>query len=217
MRHTMLFFVFLAVSWQACAGGTGTSMPALSDESMSEVTGAEGIMLELKLRNNVDGAFAPVGCSAVVGTPNPCRMGLEFAARNGIWLMLKEFYGTLHLKDVRLDAATLPETNTSYNNPARFVDTNGTCLFGGTCNPDGDPAILATYPAADVQGTYDDLLSFLNIGRVWLEFDVASPYVPGYNRDTTLDSALSIRMADSGALHSPARMRFWGNAYVFGF
>lgn len=216
MRHMMLSFVFLVVSWPACATGSGPSMAMLSDDDMSNVTGAEGIMLELKLRNNVDAVFAPIGCTPVVGTPNPCRMGLEFAARSGIWLMLKEFYGTLHLKDIRLDAATLPG-NTSHNNPARFVDANGTCLFGGTCNPAGEPAILAAYPAADVQGTYDDLVTFLNIGRTWLEFDATSPYVPGYNRDTTLDSALSIRMADSGVLHSPAEMRFWGNAYVFGF
>lgn len=172
MRRAWFAALLLGLPFQIFANGAGGgAMPALSDDDLSAVTGAQGIVLELKLRNNVNTAFAPIGCTASVGTPNPCRLGLEFAARNGIWLMFKEFYGTLHLKDIRMDAATLPATNTAYYNANRFRDTANNCLFGGTCNPDSDPAIKATYPAADVQGTYDDLLSFMNIGRTWLEFD----------------------------------------------
>jgi len=205
------------------------AMQALDEDEMSGVTGMQGVVLEFKLRNNVNAAFTPIGCTVAVGTPfgtpNPCRMGLEFAARNGVWLMLKEFYGTLHLKDIRMDAGFMPAANTAYYNVARFRDVLGADLIAGA-NPTNDPAILMTYPDADAQGTYDDMLSFLNIGRAWLEFDcnpagagatLCNPATSGYNRDTTLDSALSIRMADSGALNAPAKMRFWGTAYVFGF
>lgn len=200
-------------------------MESLDDSALGEVSGTQGVVLEFKLRNNVNAAFTPIGCTAVVGTPNPCRMGLEFAARGGIWLMLKEYYGTLHLKDVRLDTTFMPSLNTGYYNATRFRDAAGTDLIPGA-NPNNDPAILLTYPAADAQGTYDDMLTFLNVGRAWLEFDCSpsgagatfcNPATSGYKRDTTLDSALSMRFADSNALNSPARMRFWGSAYVFGF
>jgi len=40
---------------------------------------------------------------------------------------------------------------------------------------------------------------------------------PGYNRDTSLNSVLGVRMSDSSALNASARMRFLGTGYVYGF
>lgn len=205
-------------------------MSSLSEDEMSGVSGAQGVVLELKLRNNTSSTSAPLDCVVVIGNPNPCRMGLEFAARSGIWLMLKEYFGTVHLKDIRMDAGFMPAANTAYYDAARFKDVAGANLIPGA-NPINLPTILMTYPATDAQGTYDDFLSYLNIGRAWLEYDIGA--ISGYNRDTTLDSALSMRLADSSGTdlipdpdnppdvklsnNSPAKMRFWGTAYVFGF
>lgn len=190
----------------------------LSDTDLADVAGQQGMLLNLNLRNNVDAGLAPMGCTAVVGTPNPCRMGLEFAARAGTWLMLKEFYGTLQLKDLRIDIGLMPGTATAYANPARFDATGSAACTSPllpSCSPAGRPALTLTYPGADGPATYDDMLSFLNIGRTWLEFDNAG--TPGYARDTSLNSAFGIRMSDSRALNAPAHIRFLGKAYVYGF
>lgn len=196
-------------------------LSGLSESDLSAVAGQQGILLSLNLRNNVTGSLAPIGCTAVTGAPNSCRMGLEFAARAGTWLMLKEFYGTLQIKDLRIDIGFMPATATAYANPARF-DANGSASCTNpllpSCSPASRPALTLTYPGIDSTGTYDDMLSFLNIGRVWLEFDTAgTPVTPGYARDTSLNSAFGMRMSDSRALNEPAHIRLLGTAYVYGF
>lgn len=209
----------------------------LSDREMGNVSGGEGIILDVYLRNNVTDTFVP-SCVAKVGTPNDCRLALEFADRPGVYLVWKEFYGTLRLKEIRLDAHTFPATNTIYRDDNRFKDiTLSTCLIPGkplaSCNPASTPALKFTYPGTDAQNVYDDFLTLLNIGRAWLEFDQASPFIPGYNRDTTLNSVYALRLGDSSGTNwvpdpdnppniklsnnTPAQMRFWGQAYVFGF
>lgn len=233
MRAPVLFLLLTLASAAAVAldPRDAGDMPALSEDEMSGVAGAQGVVLEMRLLNNTDPVtLAPLDCTASVGTPNPCRMGLEFAARSGIWLMLKEYFGSLHLKDIRLDAGFVPATNTAYYDANRFKDVLGNNLLPGA-NPINQPAVQLRYPATDAQGTYDDLLAYLNIGRTWLEYD--SGATPGYLRDTSLDSAFSIRLAEplgdawvpdpdnppdvKLSNNAPARMRFWGTAYVFGF
>lgn len=186
----------------------------LSDSELAEVDGRQGVLLNLSLRNNVDANNAPIGCTVAIGTPNPCRLGLEFAARNGVWLMLKEFYGTLKIVDMRLDAGFLPGTATAWRDTTRFQDSAGDCLIP-SCNPSSRPTVLVTYPNADAPATYNDFLSFLNIGRTWLEFDNGG--TPGYQRDTSSNSVFGVRMSDSATLNGPARMRFRGTGYVYGF
>lgn len=188
----------------------------LSDWEMALADAQQGVLIELNLRNNVNASNTPIGCTVAVGTPNPCRLGIEFGAGD-TWLMLKEFYGTLQIREIRMDAAFLPATNTAYYNPARFRDAAGNDLIAGA-NPASDPAIQLTYPGADAQNTYDDMRSFLNIGRTWLEFDTTvAPITRGYMRDTSTNSVLGMRMADSSALNAAAKMRFLGTGYVYGF
>ena len=121
-----------------------------------------------------------------------------------------------------MDGANLPATNTSYFDVDRFDISDGVAGCSGTpllpaCNPKSLASMKFTYPGADAPGTYDDFLSYLNIGRVWLEFDSAAPVVPGYQRDTSLNSFLSVRMSDSRMINNPASMRFLGTGYVYGF
>lgn len=191
----------------------------LSDAELGAEAGQQGVLLNLKLSNNVDAVTnAPIGCTTVIGAPNPCRMGLEFAARTGTWLMLKEYFGTFQLKDLRLDIAFLPTVASGYQNTARF-DANGnaacTAPLLPACSPGGRPALQLTFPGTDGPAVYDDFLSFLNIGRVWLEFDNGS--TPGMQRDTSSNSMFGVRMSDSRALNEPAHMRFLGKGFVYGF
>lgn len=237
----MLAFLWLLLPSMALAGPF-VPEEALSDTEMEEVNAQHGVILDVYLLNNVTDTFIPK-CTVAVGTPNNCRLALEFADRPGAYLMFKEYYGTLELKEIRMDAATFPVANTAYLNNSRFQDIAGNCLIPGktnpNCNPSNTPTIQFTYPGTDAPGTYDDMHSLLNIGRVWIEFDTVTPCAGGtsttcgYNRDTTLNSAYSLRLADASGTtlvpdpdnppdfklsnNTPAKMRYWGTAYVFGF
>lgn len=223
-RHPSLSHALLA-SALLLAGLAQAEPAALDDTELADVSGRHGALLNISLRNNVNvdtsGTLTPIGCTLVVNTPNPCRFGLEFAARSGVWLMLKEFYGTLEIKDMRLDAGFLPQAVTDDADASRFRDTGNNCLIlVAGCTPRSTsttnfPVVKVTYPNADTPATYDDLHSFLNIGRAWLEFDNGA--TPGYQRDTSTNSAFGVRMSDSRSLNHAADMRLRGTGYVFGF
>jgi len=197
---------------------TAHGLEPVSDDELASVTGAEGVQLSLRLRNNIDSGGSPMGCT---GNLNGCRMGLEFSGREGIWLMLKDYYGAIEINDIRLEGDVLPGTATSYADANRFRsltdgngDGQGDCLVDG-CDPSGLQAVRVSYPFSKAPGEYNDLKLLVNIGRTALEFDDGA--TPGYMRDAAGGSVLGFRMADSEALNSPSRSRFMGNAYVFGF
>lgn len=191
----------------------GDSMTPMRDSELGNISGGDAIQLTLRLRNNVDASNTPIGC--VPGTLNPCRLGLEFTDREGKWLMLKEFYGTIAIEDMRLQGGTLSTANSSWRDTARFEASNGTCLLSA-CNPNGLTAIMLTYPSAKGAGEYNDMSTFLNIGRMALEFDVDAS-TPGYMLNNNSGSALAVRMSDSGAVNGAAQMRFEGTAMIYGF
>lgn len=210
--------IFLGIFLLSPLQAIGSSMVALDDSALSHVDAQHGVLLNISVRNNITATGAPIGCTPVVGNPNPCRLGLEFAARNGVWLMFKEYYGSLQFIDLRMESDLLPNGNTVYWNVGRF-DGNGnsgcTAPLLPACSPAGNPAVKMSYPNPDAPNVYNDFRSFLNIGRAWLEFDNGA--TPGYQRDTSLNSVFGVRMSDSTAINEPARMRFRGNAHVYGF
>lgn len=191
---------------------SGFAMEAIEDHELASVTGAEGVQLTLRLRNNIDATGNPIDCSGIL---NNCRMGLEFSGRQGIWLMLKDYYGSLAINDIRLEGDLLPSTNTGYQNPDRFLGTNGGCLID--CDPRGLQAVKISYPFSKALGEYNDFSLLMNIGRTALEYDDPLTSTPGYMRDLATGSVLGFRMADSRALNAPSQSRFDGAAYVFGF
>jgi len=193
------------------ASAAAFSMEPMEDEQLAMVLGQEGVQLTLRLRNNVAENGSPIGCS---GFLNPCRMGIEFSGREGIWLMLKDYYGVLAINDIRLDGDVLPSVNTGYQDSSRFTSTAGGCLIAG-CDPRGLQAVRITYPFSKGVGEYNDFTLLMNVGRTALEFDNGA--TPGYMRDAASGSVLGFRMADSSALNAPSRARFDGAAYVFGF
>lgn len=219
-----LFLRLTATAWLlAAATAWAGGMAALSEAELADVNAQQGVLLNLFLQNNVAGASnTPIGCTAAVPTPNPCRMGLSFPDNPDTWLMLKEFYGTFQIKDLRMDAGFMPAANTAYHDVNRFDgDTVAGCSATPlipACNPAGMNAIKFSFPSSNDANpaVYDDFLSFLNIGRVWLEKDIVAG-APGYQQDTSLNSFLGVRMSDSRALNAPAQMRFVGTGYVYGF
>lgn len=200
----------LLLSGQLLAAG----LQPLEDTELGAISGGDAIQLTVRLRNNVDATNTPIGC--IPGTLNPCRLGLEFTDREGKWLMLKEFYGTIAIEDARMQGGFLSDNNSSYRDTDRFLAADeATCLLSG-CNPNGQAAIMLTYPNAKSAGEYNDMTTFLNIGRMALEFDVDAS-TPGYMVDNNSGSALAIRMSDSGSVNGAAQMRFDGSAMIYGF
>jgi hypothetical protein len=191
---------------------TADAMVPLNDSELQSVSGGDAIQLTLRLRNNVgEDNTADMACG---GTPDPCRLGLEFVAREGNWLMLKDFYGSMAIEDVRLEGAFLSNTGSSYRDLSRFEDADGNCLLS-PCNPDGLPAIQLDYPFAKGPGEYQDMHTFLNIGRMAVEVDDGS--TPGFMLDNNPGSALAFRMSDSGSTNGDMQMRFDGRAFLYGF
>lgn len=228
LKNMLIRLLFLSTPVLA-ASAQAQGLTPLSDSEMSATDARQGALLNLSLLNNMTRNGAGVlqqdsQCSEAI-RPNPCRMGLEIAQKD-TWLMLKEFYGSLQIKDLRMDTGFLPATATGYQNYNRFRDAASNCLLSGdpvNCNPSGLAAIRASYPSS-ADGTpsvYDDVLSFMNVGRTWLEVTTPTGSTTvadqGYMKDTTTNSVFGVRLSDSRALNEPAHMRFRGTAYVFGF
>src|SRR5690606_28074905 len=100
--------LFVLLSLSAWAFG----MQALDEEALGNVTGQEGIALDLELRQNADADGNPLAslgnCS---GVGNPCLLGVQFNNRTdlgGEWLMIKDFYGVIRMNDLWLDGADTP-------------------------------------------------------------------------------------------------------------
>lgn len=203
MRSLLLLLFVIALPVKA--------LEPMTDMDLEQVSGREGMQLTLRLRNNVDESLNPVGCS---GSLNACRMGLEFAGRDGIWLMLKDYYGYISFNSIRLDGAEMPSSYTGFEDADRFLGLDGSCLIA-SCDPRSLKAVKVSYPFSKAVGEYDDMLLLMNIGRTALEFDDGA--TPGFQRDAASGSVLGFRMSDSSSLNAPARARFDGSAYVFGF
>lgn len=206
-------FRFVAVASLVLLSGIARAMQPMDELDMSEVTGGEGVIFDIALLNNVDEARNPINCEGLL---NPCRFGLEFAEREGIWLMFKELYGSLVLTDMRVDVGFLPGVASGYGDPDRFRGEDGSCLISD-CDPRDTPALLITYPENKGVGEYEDMRTFFNIGRAALEYDDTVSGVPGYQRDVATGSFLGYRISDSSGPNAEARVRFRGTGYVFGF
>lgn len=213
-RYTAPFILALLVlfAFGYPVNGKADAMTPMEDNELQSISGGDAIQLTLRLRNNVGEDNTPdMACG---GIPDPCRLGLEFVAREGNWLVLKDFYGSLAIEDVRLEGAFLSNTGSSYRDLSRFEDADGNCLLS-PCNPDGLPAIQLDYPFAKGPGEYQDMHTFLNIGRMAVEVDDGS--TPGFMLDNNPGSALAFRMSDSGSTNGDMQMRFDGRAFLYGF
>lgn len=192
MRARALFLLLPLSGW-------AMGLQPLDEETLGNVTGQEGIALDLELRQNADANANPLtsldGCS---GVGNPCLLAVQFNNRTdlgGEWLMIKDFYGLMRLNDLWLDGADTPAGASPYSNPAIFRNGAGACLLGGSnaasCIPNDVPALMMHFP-----GTYaefeEDIEIFLNIGRMSVQY--GSEGFLAVNDDNK--SFLSLRVSD---------------------
>lgn len=220
--------------------GAGLPMQPLTDEDMQDVSGQQGIALNLELRINsradgtpVDASECPTAGGLTGGTS--CRIALALSDLGNAWIVLKSYRGLARLTNIRLDATTFGG-NTIYRDLATYM---------GGYDPNNKPAIQLTvgnwatalaggaaayYTYLNTPG-YQDFVTALNIERLSIEFD--SGGVPGYLRDAISGAPLAMRLAHGNGLvpdpdnppdvkfgpytNEPARIRLDGRLLVHGF
>lgn len=116
----------------------GAGLQALSDADMAAVDAKAGIAIDLDFRINALANGDPIACPTV-GSATSCRLALNFAERNGMWIVMKNYRGIIRLSNIWMDAANLPNAWT-------VQTTNGTVLnpaLGGY-DPRNKPALQLT-------------------------------------------------------------------------
>ncbi|MCB1837139.1 MAG: hypothetical protein KDH99_05910 [Alcanivoracaceae bacterium] len=214
------FFVLLVLPLNVWA----TGLQPMDEEALGNVTGQEGIALDLELRQNTDADGNPLAslgnCS---GVGNPCILAVQFNNRTdlgGEWLVAKDFYGLMRFNDLWLDGADTPNGASPYSNPGIFRNGAGDCLLTGSnqagCIPNYVPALMMHFP-----GTYatfeEDIEIFLNIGRMSVQYG-ANGFLPSSDDG---ESFLSLRISDlrtsSGVPNPPAVIDIDGGIKLIGF
>lgn len=185
-------------------------LQVLSDTDMADVSGREGIAMNIGWHINATlsgSTVTKVPCSVPT---TECRLGLSFADRPGIWLVMKDYYGIIALNAVWIDAATSPATNSVHYDASRFPVGY---------SPNNKPMIQLSYDHSSLgasQAYYGDALYYLHAGRVTAEFD--SGGTPGYLRNSVTGAPLSLRAADGpNGINGPAQIRFDGKMQMYGF
>ena len=213
----MMTFLIRVMSFSAIITGMLVSpalaMELLKDEQMANVTGQEGVALDLEFRVNADSdGNALASVSNCQGLANPCNLALQFANRDaagGEWLVLKDMYGVLRFNDLQLDGSRLPALSSAFANPSRFEDQNGTCLLSNDCTPNDSLALLLTFP--ETAGFNADIEWRLNIGRAAVQFGPEGFLPANDNGGSFLGLAIGDTVTDI------ARIDIDGGIQLYGF
>lgn len=248
IRTALVALASLLLPLQSWADA-GMDMQPLSEEEMEGVSAQQGIAIGLEYRINAKENGDPVDsseCPTVGGLTGgkSCRLALNYADRDGMWIVLKGYRGIIKFANVRLDATTFGGST---------VHRDLTTYMGGY-DPNSKPAIRITSgswarttgagaPACETaptaapcytymnQPNYTDFTLALNIDSMGMEFD--SGGVPGYLRNAVAGAAASMRFAHGIGLvpdpdnppdvmvgpytNEPARIRLDGRLQVHGF
>lgn len=195
-----------------------SGMVALADEVMQNITGQEGVSLDIEVRLNTDANGVPLTTlSSCAGNNNPCKLGIAFNNRPNLWLMLKDYYGTINIPKLYIDKTNAPATVSAYKDLTRFQDGAGGCLLGAgktTACVDADiqnqPALKLSAPG--VTGTFEnDILMNLFVGRVAIESGAT-----GYDNDAN-GTFLGLQLRDTSTSAPQARIDVDGHIAMFGF
>ena len=209
-------WLFMLISLSANSPGAGL-MP-VDDMELAQITGQEGVAIDLELRVNADSSGTPLAsldnCS---GPGNPCLIALQFGNRTaggGEWLAIKDLYGVMRFNDLQLDGTRLPSQSSDYANPERFLDQNGTCLIDSgmaaeNCSPNGTLAASFSFP--ETSGFNADIEWFLNVGRMSVQFGEEGYWAA--NDDGA--SFVGIRIDDK--INDVATIDVGGSIQLFGF
>lgn len=191
---------------------------ALNDAELSDVTAREGIALNLEMLINAakdsSGNIVPDSCPTTgISAAADCRFGLQFNSIDDAWLVIKDYYGLISLKEVRIDGVRMDAT-ASGKCDADCLDR----LSG--FNPNNKPAIQLSYDHSDLgdsQAFYDDAEIYLHVGKIAAEFN-AIDGTEGYLRNVTPGAAIGLLMADGpDGIGGPAQIRFDGRMQMYGY
>ena len=203
----VLFAGFLILPTMSFCG----EMAALSESDMADVSGQEGVAmnLEMAINANVSGAsVTPIACPANTAD---CRLALQFNDRTDQWIVMKEYYGLIRLNKVWVDAANTPNAYTIYTN-------NGAALnpYLAGYDPRNKPVVQLSYDHSSLGAAtsfYGDAALFLNVSRMTMEFGST-----GYLNNAVTGSALALRIADGpNGVNGAAQIRFDGKMQMSGF
>lgn len=205
----------LALSSVLGAGLAYATPQSLDDETLSAVTGGEGIAVDVDFRmnTNADGSHNTADCDAST-TAKRCYLALQFANRgggSGEWVVFKGVFGWMTYNTLFIDGTKLPASATSntYYDASRFQDSTGTCILTG-CDPSNLPALQLGFPGG-IGTTEQDLKLYLNIPRVAVEYGAT-----GYSADSN-GSFLGLRVTDMRAGVVQAQADIDGTIKLFGF
>jgi hypothetical protein len=200
----------------------------LSDSDLSDVTGREGIALDLELRVNTDANGKPLqSLSYCSGNNNPCRIAFNFLNREsgavgqkGEWIVWKDYYGLTRINNLWIDAGQNPATASTYQDTRsealgnRFMSGSGSCLLdssktAATCYQGAlnKPALMMTFNNGQAGG----LELFMNLGRVSTEYGPTA-----FNSDAR-GTSLGVLIGDTSGPYAPARFKIGGRVGLYGF
>jgi hypothetical protein len=253
-----IFFTVVCFSVLMCSPlcNADSSMESLDDESMGAVVAQQGIALDLEYRLNAKANGDPVDSSdcpsvgALTGGSS-CRLAVIFSGRddagssdpmlqkNPSWIVMKGYRAVVTLTNIGIDAVQLPSANV-YNaadttlTAAGFDPKNKPAIqltaedWAGPCGTGVGTAACATYLNTS---RFKEVGLALGISSVAMEYTSAG--VPGYLRDETTATPLSIRVASGKGLipdpnnppdvmygpygNEPAQIRLDGRLRIYGF
>ena len=170
---------------------------------------------------NTDANSAPLAslgnCTGTTAA-NKCKMAIHLNNRDsggGEWLVLKDIYGSFIIKNLYIDAASLPAAASPYANDSRFLNQVGTvCLpdngvaAGCAARLTSKPALSMSYPGSAT--TFEsDVQWHLNIGRAAIEYGAT-----GYNNDLR-GSFMGVLVSDT--TQTRAKIDIDGKIQLYGF
>lgn len=206
------------------------SLESLGDEELSDVSGREGIAVDMDLYLNSNPASGVsngqplASLSNCAGIGNGCRIALQFNNRlnaGGEWLVLKDVYGSMLIRNLFIDGAFSQLAASSYADSTRFLSGAGVCLpntavAAGSCASAvlDKPMLQMSFQSVNAVGgnytTFEpDLQLHLNIGRVAVEYGAT-----GYSSDAR-GSFMGVLISDTQQLR--ARADIDGRVFLTGF
>lgn len=214
------FFILIALNCNFA-----NALESIPDNELSDVSAQQGVALDLEFRMNSDANSAPLaslGSCAGTSAANKCKIAIHLNNRDsgavgdkGEWLVLKDIYGSLLIKNLYIDAASLPAAGSPYANDSRFLNQAGdVCLPDGgaaagcAARIRGKPALSMSFPGLATTFESDIQLHF-NIGRAAIEYGAT-----GYNNDLR-GSFMGLLVSDT--TQTRAKIDIDGKIQLYGF
>lgn len=189
--------------WLLASGAA--AMEPLTEQEMDTVSAGDSIALDLELRFNADAFGQPLsgGCANDPLAATECRLGLQITGNESEWLVLKGFFGAIHVPALHLEATSTEGAPTAHEDLARFEDGQGNPMLD---SPHEVTALQLALP--------EDLeVHDLTISGLSMEYSDASLH--GFQRHQS--GSLGGLLVGNSQSGQPARISFQGRAVLYGF